>query len=869
MIPVTLKVSNFLCYGEDVPEIDFEGLHLICLSGQNGNGKSSLLDALTWSIWGQARKAGRKATPGTGVIRHGARSCSVEFTFRLLDKDNSTFTVYRELYLSSSHDPDKSTMKITFEQISPKFRSLTGKTNTGTQEEISRIIGMGFETFVSSVFLKQNDAGRFTEARPAQRKEVFHEVIGLERFKALNRKAKQEHDQFAGKLKGLQYHFSQNTGALEQVTEDLKELKDVEKDLEIAKARLEHEKEVLQKLKAQEMELNKAKERLTTISQEVTGLEETKISLDRSLNAHKETIRQYYEILEKEEDVVRAHTVYEETRIKASSIDQVYQEFLRISSEQKVILTRIEELKRNLEKDLKTTQEALEAETAQLKEKQKERTEYEERLTARIKVEQKITELEGQRIICEKDLREAFSEDNARSEETKRLLTQEQELIKKIKFLEDAPEGTAECPLCSQPLSEEAFKRLLIELIQEKETKRKFAEANMAVESKQPKLNTRHSEIEQTLDVVRDTQAELTRIAERLTSVTEDITFLQASISVKRQRYEKLQTLLKTGEYKESLEEKLSELVLPEYDAEEHERIRALFGDEELQSKNALYEQLTVAKSGVETLTPICEQEEQRIGDLLSKIKKLTKERENLGKTIETLQQDTFHLDEITQAVQHWQQSCDLLLRRVGQKEALTTRQEELMKTLAELSVEIARLEKSVQVYAYLQEIFGRDGIPAWLTSTALPELEKEVNDILQRLLRGAVVYFKTEYETGSGSTVETLEIMCQYRGFEQPYELFSGGEQFRINFAIRVGLAQLLCKRHTGFPLKVLVIDEGFGSQDAEGRETFLKAIYDLAEDFLKIIVITHIEELKEQFPARIEVSKIPGEGSTLAVIT
>jgi exonuclease SbcC len=56
MIPLRLTIKNFLSYGADAQTINFEPYNLICLSGKNGHGKSALLDAMTWSIWGQARK---------------------------------------------------------------------------------------------------------------------------------------------------------------------------------------------------------------------------------------------------------------------------------------------------------------------------------------------------------------------------------------------------------------------------------------------------------------------------------------------------------------------------------------------------------------------------------------------------------------------------------------------------------------------------------------------------------------------------------------------------------------------------------------------------------------------------------------------
>ena len=55
MIPVSLTLKNFMSYGEEGQTLSFEGIHVACLTGDNGNGKSALLDAITWSLWGKTR----------------------------------------------------------------------------------------------------------------------------------------------------------------------------------------------------------------------------------------------------------------------------------------------------------------------------------------------------------------------------------------------------------------------------------------------------------------------------------------------------------------------------------------------------------------------------------------------------------------------------------------------------------------------------------------------------------------------------------------------------------------------------------------------------------------------------------------------
>ena len=128
-------------------------------------------------------------------------------------------------------------------------------------------------------------------------------------------------------------------------------------------------------------------------------------------------------------------------------------------------------------------------------------------------------------------------------------------------------------------------------------------------------------------------------------------------------------------------------------------------------------------------------------------------------------------------------------------------------------------------------------------------------------------VHFDTQRQLKSRDELaETLDIRIVDGAGERPYDNYSGGEQFRINFAIRLALSQVLAKR-AGARLQTLVIDEGFGSQDPNGRQRLVEAINTIQNEFARILVITHIDELRDAFPNRIDVEKT-AVGSTIAVV-
>ncbi|MEZ4517023.1 MAG: SMC family ATPase [Chloroflexota bacterium] len=178
------------------------------------------------------------------------------------------------------------------------------------------------------------------------------------------------------------------------------------------------------------------------------------------------------------------------------------------------------------------------------------------------------------------------------------------------------------------------------------------------------------------------------------------------------------------------------------------------------------------------------------------------------------------------------------------------------------------KLDRRIQQLKMLEEACGRNGVQALLIEHALPEIEERANQLLDRLSGGAMrVTFETQRELKSReATAETLEIHIADSAGERPYENYSGGEQFRVNFAVRLALSQVLAHR-AGARLRTLVIDEGFGSQDPEGRQRLVEAINAIQSDFDCVLVITHIDELRDAFPARIEVTKT-NSGSHVNVV-
>ncbi|WP_374685673.1 AAA family ATPase [Promineifilum sp.] len=302
------------------------------------------------------------------------------------------------------------------------------------------------------------------------------------------------------------------------------------------------------------------------------------------------------------------------------------------------------------------------------------------------------------------------------------------------------------------------------------------------------------------------------------------------------------------------------------YDAAAHTAARARLS--ELASAPVDHRTLLQAESAVKPLSDTLEESLRQREALTGRVADLRARREEGRRALEALQAGGGDLREaeaemarLRDEVSHASQSMGAMRQRVDILDKQRQERERLQAEKTALAGRVARLKE-------LEVACGTNGVQALLIDLALPEIEEHANELLYRLSGGEMrVTFATQRKRkGNDDLIETLDIKIADGAGERPYENYSGGEQFRVNFAIRLALSQVLARR-AGARLRTLVIDEGFGSQDPEGRQRLVEAINTVQSEFACILVITHIDELRDKFPARVEVEKTAA-GSQASVV-
>lgn len=180
-------------------------------------------------------------------------------------------------------------------------------------------------------------------------------------------------------------------------------------------------------------------------------------------------------------------------------------------------------------------------------------------------------------------------------------------------------------------------------------------------------------------------------------------------------------------------------------------------------------------------------------------------------------------------------------------------------KELQRVKGEVGSKTEAIPIYRILEDAFGKDGIPTAILKDLVPEVEDEASRILRELSNGRMnINFRFGRTTARGTQTDELVIEAEDSAGRHPVTRFSGGERMRINLALRLGISEVIARR-SGYKGKIetLIIDEGMGALDEEGRQATIEILRQLRQRFKKIMIISHVEDVKEAFDTKIEVSK------------
>ncbi len=903
MIPLKLQLKNFLSYGSDIQTVDFTSHSLICLSGKNGHGKSALLDAMTWALWGQGRKIAGVAKSDDNLIRIGQTHMMVALQFIC---NGQEYRVRRE-YTKSSNKPYVTLDVGVFDSIRNSFVPIGGKSIRSNQAALEQIIHLDFETFCNSAFLRQGQSNEFSKKSPKERKEILASILGLDQYESIRLLASERARTAATSRISLQ-------AILDRMVQDVGQIKTIDECLHVLDEKFKEVAEQEHALGMQEQDLVVRRQELQSIKQQyhVTTLQQNELKKTEQ-ELRKTLIEQSKRWRTIHAQYLKGYDYRELELKKKQIIDQIrrHQAVMRESLQhkeqyllQKERVTRFEvehaqkihasiqdhtiKLER-IKIEMEHFKETIVSCQKRNNELIKDQTEAHDTCALLIS---KITKIHAdlqlyQGIVKQFDKRKAYYQNwitlgNLMAGELANL-------DRKKQLSQD--ETNPCCPLCEQNLSASRRKFLKEKFFHEEHfLQHRIARITRVVQKLKLLLIDQHKQLNE-LNLLKDelqkmtaqldkTQTKITAIAQEIDAGNQQkllcerqIAILMSQIHDQEKEMQAIQSsshvaLLQNADFQEAMHQLIHlEKMVTDYQYDAH-------GQDLLSTELEQTEQL-IKKH--EILTHEIALQEARMSQVQAIVLRLKKAKHELKvmdvqkNMFETLMCQESALtnaeQELSVARIKLKQNKELLLQERGALENDRSKLKSLEQESVELQKKIMEINGSIDDYQAIVAATGKDGIQALLIQDVLPEIEQEANELLARLTDNqAQIFIESLRDLKKGGSKETLDINISDNMGIRPYEMFSGGEAFRIDFALRIALSKMLARR-AGTSLQTLIIDEGFGSQDDEGLSHIMDAIYKIQDDFAKVIIVSHLSTMKDLFPVHFHIEKKPS-GSVISII-
>lgn len=858
MIPIRLELKNFMSYGEDIPALDFTGMHTLCLSGENGHGKSALLDAITWSLWGESRAGKNKHDE---LVRIGADEMSVFFTFEM---DGQRYRVLRKRSKKAGGNIWELQQETPDLGLGAGWRSLTGNNAGETEKAIQKLLRMSYDTFLNSAYLRQGQADQFVKQTPTKRKEILADILDLSRYDQLEAKARERMKSAQAEATDLERDISGIEAELKaepELREQLAALQVRSDELHTRRDELRAEWEAMQERRSQ---LKGQADFAASLQAQISTLDGEIRDLMEDLTGHGEDADKARALLSRQDEICRDFEKLMAARERVAGLERDLDQFYRgqqlLSAAEKELMAAENEVQWRM----KQAVVEFEQNTARVMDYDLLKGER-DALAPRVAAADRSEEQIGPARESLKVINEQFT---SLREQSAALEWQVRDWNRKIEMLESQQ---GQCDVCSSdlpPAKVAAIRADYASLLAEAQAKQKQVKADGGrLKTEIGKCENELRALETEAKAVREDRTRLAQVDQHLLereAIRVTLPNLRALADETTRTFQQGDFALEIRAKITKYETALAKLAHVEADSA---AVRAEITA--LEPSERLHFQLEHAQAALKTAEAGIARAQKALQT--RQVGRDTAQAQLMGMADVSGELAQLEARGLQIREQERLRAADLqnVSLEMGRRQQTLTRLEEQKAVRDDKAKRLKDASYDAEVHEQLTRAFGKKGVQALIIENAIPELAEETNRILDRLTDGdMLLYFDTlrESKAKRDGPIETLDIKVSDNLGTRPLEMYSGGEGFRAAFALRIALSKLLARR-AGARLQTLIIDEGFGSQDAKGREKLVECLDAIKDDFERIIVITHIDELKDAFATRVEITKTPS-GSQITVM-
>jgi exonuclease SbcC len=771
---------------------------LIGITGRNGSGKSSIFEGVLLALYGEIPFKKEYMRSNRASDKEPVR---VELEFESAEK---TYMVKRE-FRGKALAPSG----VIYDHNGIEIAS--GQTETTA--EVAKIIGLGREAFTRSIFSGQKELGALSDTAGAERRTLIRKMIGMEKIDVIQALIKSDRTIIKNEEQG------QRKMLLSKDDIDKKN-----SELEIYKNR---SAELIKEIASIEKKLHTAEKKYEDSKKKFTGMQILFREYTKAEGSYKELVlRRDHCSANLNENISSLKKLTEDRDIQ-KSLEPLEKEYHEIKALKE---TMEEQHKKFIAREgLLRNHKIIDGELATIK---AEAEAIELRLKELIHIPDKIAAAEKNIASAEKMVEEKSTAHNdltSSKGKIVQLISEREQSVKKI----ISAGRDSECPTCLRPLKEAydlTLDKLNADISVYQESELKTIEKN---------LKNIFIEIKTSKELRDKLRAEINSLHKLSAEKTEKQKTYDTLIIKDKQKLSELNEILKQVE----------SLGYTAFDEAEYKKVSVKLT--ELLAVHENYMKLSVSAA--------------RIPETENKIASLKKEHEVL--TASAADADTalkkipYSADDYKKAQQE-QNESEAEKETIRNEHLLMKEQiSEITKQTRDVETELSRnIELSKKADSSAKEREALDKL------TVLMEGFK--NAVLDRVKPSIREYASDLFQQVTGGRYESIEIDDDFNflimddGQYYPIQRFSGGEIDLANLCLRLSISRAIRDLSGAGSAGFLGFDEIFGSQDNDRRAEILRAFQYLREMYRQIFIISHIDDVKEEFPYLLEVSR-SSEGS------
>ncbi|MBE0517296.1 MAG: SMC family ATPase [Methanophagales archaeon] len=782
MLLKSLTLRNYRKYKNTSVEFP-DGV--IGIIGLNGVGKTTLVEAIGWALFGHhAARTTKEQIKREGASPH--EPCSVALEFEL---DGDRYEVVREMVGKN---------------LVPKARLVINrKLITDNADAVTAVleekIGMDYVSFFTSVFARQKELNALSAMRAAERKKLVLRMLGIEQIERSIQAIREDKRGKEKRIEGIKAATVDKEGrrkidvltSKQEESENAKEallpiIKDIEASMRVKEKEVGESKEDLEIA-------TRTYENYVALS---SNLGERRSDLDNVRKRGEEREKELTDLLEKKEQlegIADKEAQYFQMREKKEELDSLRERYQR-----KLELVEREE-KTSLE--LHKREETIKG----LKQQSAEFEGIEEQVEA---VKRMRDEVQKQKESIHSSLgafKSLIVEHKKEIEESKG----------KKKGIEDlGPEG--ECPMCERKLGLH-YEGLIKKLHEEIQTQTQKLHS-IFNEYKSKKEELASLEREEALLVQRDNELDKRVMAKRALGMR------MVHEGRELERWQKEFELIKTD---------LKPLMAVEFDYNAYKAVISAIKDIEVVYREILGLRAEIGRideveNNLRMLRELERTTAEDITVLHRQIDELAFDKKEYDEKRARYERKTEELNESKLTLLEKRNEFENVCREIAR---VIEEMEEQKRLLEEKEKE----ETEILYLSLLDKLMN--DFKVYMVGRIRPMLSDYASDMLRRLTDGK--YSALELD-------ENYDVFVYDEG--TPYEInrFSGGEEDLANLCLRLAISAVVAER-SAIQTNFIILDEIFGSQDAFRKRNIILALNELSKKFRQIVLITHIEDVKD----------------------